>query len=820
MVDDHDDDNDDDDDEINVHHMLNMLSKPKNDASPKSINNTSSNNNSMSMSFFTSPNPNSNSNSNSNNNSNSKNSIANLLSTTYSHPDDAAEAPTMSPSDDENNEEMSDDEFQSPSAPGHALTSLILNSPTGGKPMPFNKFNLNTIGMLKSSSCSNIAPKSCAYLKCCICAYGPPPSFFSSAPTWADICYIALYCLTLSKPEIKYFHIKKDICTFIDAHYETMCMRKRTSIWRQTVNMTLSHPQYFEMFQQESALENGRKGYYGLKQMHDPYEHTALNKRSRRKRRHEQKQIQEELKKSSSFQVSPTHIGGGGGSPASQIAKSITSAPSFPHTSQSPQLLQSQFKYSHNFMDGSEMMYGGCQGASHSTGDLLQYRRTSLTQTVPSQAPSPQQMVLPMLQSPKPGMVPSSSSSGQSHARPMLADILNSEDELPSSAISSAASSRRTSSASTLSSSFSRGNGFDCKSPTPVVPSMPATPQQYNKYMSIKNYSTTNTNANSNSNAIQSPTLLDNDIQLQQQQSHPNSSNLSATNTPSPSTIRKQQFNSRTILPKLDDEDEDMMENEGEVPRMSTNSNSKSPMTKLVLEKNVLSPVNLSTSCAPRSASSSPADSPADLTPQTYPQSSTSGIMALATLPMVADEDYSDDDDDDEDSPKKRMRKTTRPEEKLMLERYYQLHYGRTAKHCKEELAILSSTLGWKVNRIQRWLDNRRTKDKLKNLRASQERGCVFGVVAPFPSNTTLTPSSSSSQIPVVPNKDRTSPIHFQLLHHQQPQSNVITQQQTSSFINCASASGNSKNPFHTSNGSRPLLQHSLSSSSINSLLN
>ena len=87
-----------------------------------------------------------------------------------------------------------------------------------------------------------------------------------------------MYALQLRHQDRKYFHIRKEICPFIEAHYELLV--PKTSIypfhyslviplshqltesisWRQTVNMTLSHPQYAHIFMQESQdHEHGRR---------------------------------------------------------------------------------------------------------------------------------------------------------------------------------------------------------------------------------------------------------------------------------------------------------------------------------------------------------------------------------------------------------------------------------------------------------------------------------------------------------------------------------------------------------------------------------
>ncbi|EFA76491.1 putative homeobox transcription factor [Heterostelium album PN500] len=523
--------------------------------------------------------------------------ISHLISSP--HPDDAAEAPSISsPSSDD----MSGDDMSSP--PQHQnFSSLSLHSP--GKPgSKFNQFipGIPSGGMMKSSSCSNIVPKTCNYNKCCICAYGPPPSFFTSAPTWADICYIALYCLTLSKPDIKYFHIKKDICTFIDSHYETMCMRKRTSIWRQTVNMTLSHPQYFEMFQQESALENGRKGYYGLKQIHDPYEHTALNKRSRRKRRHEQKMLQEELKKSSSF--STTISASKNQSPVNQIIGSIYSSNNSNSSSQQQQSSSqshSQSSSPNSFVSPNDSEFipsyelasisqqykrVKCNSSSSSSNNNnssscsaptpSSQQQTPTTQSQNSMSTNPIILPLPSISGKPPIQSPQLQHHHQQQQQQLqqhkknFESILNSDDDMPS-----------------ITSSSNSNNKRPLSSPIEK-------PQWYKQIPSSANQ------------------------QLQDSDSPMSNASNSAQNTPSP-IVKK--FTQKTILPKLDDEEDELMENEREVPRLYN----KSPMTKLILEKSLppLSPTSLTQNTATNPLSNSPSpinsrsNSPCQQTPST-----------------------------------------------------------------------------------------------------------------------------------------------------------------------------------------------------------
>jgi hypothetical protein len=99
----------------------------------------------------------------------------------------------------------------------------------------------------------------CTLHGCCVCAKGVP-ACFGFPPTWADVCFLAMYALAEAHPGQTSFHIRKDVCAFIDAHFELICQKSKTAAWRQTVNMTLSHPQYSDMFVQEVSIEKGRKG--------------------------------------------------------------------------------------------------------------------------------------------------------------------------------------------------------------------------------------------------------------------------------------------------------------------------------------------------------------------------------------------------------------------------------------------------------------------------------------------------------------------------------------------------------------------------------
>jgi hypothetical protein len=123
----------------------------------------------------------------------------------------------------------------------------------------------------------------CNLPACCLCSRGIPPSF-SSPPTWAEVCYLAMYALAEAYPERTSFHIRKDVCAFIDSHYSRLYQKPRSSVWKQTVNMTLSHPQYSNLFIQQASLENGRKGFYSLKQVQDPYLEADFVKKTRKKK--------------------------------------------------------------------------------------------------------------------------------------------------------------------------------------------------------------------------------------------------------------------------------------------------------------------------------------------------------------------------------------------------------------------------------------------------------------------------------------------------------------------------------------------------------
>jgi len=118
---------------------------------------------------------------------------------------------------------------------------------------------------------------------CCVCARGVPRSY-NTPPTWAEVCYLTMYALSLAFPDHRTFHIREEVCVFIDAHYDVLCQKTRSSVWKQTVNMTLSHPQYANMFLQEAAFEKGRKGFYGLRETLDPYEQEPAKRKKRKVR--------------------------------------------------------------------------------------------------------------------------------------------------------------------------------------------------------------------------------------------------------------------------------------------------------------------------------------------------------------------------------------------------------------------------------------------------------------------------------------------------------------------------------------------------------
>eukprot|EP00026_Physarum_polycephalum_P002845 Phypoly_transcript_02854.p1 GENE.Phypoly_transcript_02854~~Phypoly_transcript_02854.p1 ORF type:complete len:771 (+),score=176.59 Phypoly_transcript_02854:240-2552(+) len=132
-------------------------------------------------------------------------------------------------------------------------------------------------------------PPKCPLTYCCICTHGLPPSF-QNPPTWSEVCRVAMYALELGYQDRKYFHIRKEICPFIEAHYDVLVPKTKSISWRQTVNMTLSHPQYSHIFMQESQdHEYGRRkgalpGYYCLRQRIDLYKLPEPEKKTRRKR--------------------------------------------------------------------------------------------------------------------------------------------------------------------------------------------------------------------------------------------------------------------------------------------------------------------------------------------------------------------------------------------------------------------------------------------------------------------------------------------------------------------------------------------------------
>jgi len=66
--------------------------------------------------------------------------------------------------------------------------------------------------------------------------------------SWADICQLAIKSLIREcSGKQLLFHYQKDICRFIDAHWDTLCPDKqRTATWWNTISATLTtHPSIF-----------------------------------------------------------------------------------------------------------------------------------------------------------------------------------------------------------------------------------------------------------------------------------------------------------------------------------------------------------------------------------------------------------------------------------------------------------------------------------------------------------------------------------------------------------------------------------------------
>mmetsp|Transcript_25993 Transcript_25993/g.36565 ORF Transcript_25993/g.36565 Transcript_25993/m.36565 type:complete len:731 (-) Transcript_25993:134-2326(-) len=120
--------------------------------------------------------------------------------------------------------------------------------------------------------------KICAW-QCDLCKKGAPNSVKNhTPPTWVMVCRTALALLTNSevarKENRKFFHFKKELCKFIDEHADSLCLRERSTTWQNTVNMTLSHPSYKDIFVSGQS-EILMPGYYGLKDSYDPYSDVA-----------------------------------------------------------------------------------------------------------------------------------------------------------------------------------------------------------------------------------------------------------------------------------------------------------------------------------------------------------------------------------------------------------------------------------------------------------------------------------------------------------------------------------------------------------------
>mmetsp|Transcript_3671 Transcript_3671/g.4070 ORF Transcript_3671/g.4070 Transcript_3671/m.4070 type:complete len:370 (+) Transcript_3671:84-1193(+) len=75
--------------------------------------------------------------------------------------------------------------------------------------------------------------------------------------SWLRIVYEAVKCLHNERqPHSKFFHYKRDICSYIDKHWSALCpQKKRTSTWNNTVSAVITtHRGIFQSNQKQSGF--------------------------------------------------------------------------------------------------------------------------------------------------------------------------------------------------------------------------------------------------------------------------------------------------------------------------------------------------------------------------------------------------------------------------------------------------------------------------------------------------------------------------------------------------------------------------------------
>jgi len=81
--------------------------------------------------------------------------------------------------------------------------------------------------------------------QCAVCNKKPTDTFTFIGKSWTDVVRIAIYNLYLIEQEKKsnkiFFHLKDDICSFMDRNWDRLCFSKtRTKTWENTVGSSLS----------------------------------------------------------------------------------------------------------------------------------------------------------------------------------------------------------------------------------------------------------------------------------------------------------------------------------------------------------------------------------------------------------------------------------------------------------------------------------------------------------------------------------------------------------------------------------------------------
>jgi len=124
----------------------------------------------------------------------------------------------------------------------------------------------------------------CGWENCLVCERESPIMLQTQNPTWAAIMRVVFYSFIHIFPNCEYWMVRQAY-KFIEDHWEKLCPGKnKTGVWRKQLQDALSHnKQYFI-----SGMDKfGQKGYWGLKQIVDPWAITDQDDHPKRAYHHQ-----------------------------------------------------------------------------------------------------------------------------------------------------------------------------------------------------------------------------------------------------------------------------------------------------------------------------------------------------------------------------------------------------------------------------------------------------------------------------------------------------------------------------------------------------